>query len=166
MALNETLLKQSFAMVAPTEAATQAFACEFYATLFRLHPEVEPLFAQTNVEEQAKKLMASLTLVLNLLKKPDVLTSTLQRLGRRHQAVGVQAEHYPMVAQALLATFASRLGDRWTADMQAAWTEAYEAIVSLMGEGYTSSAVEPRLIDGGLVVFLPNRYTRTDGELP
>ncbi len=132
MALNAPLLEQSFALVAPTEGAKQAFACECYATLFRLHPEVKSLFTHTSMEKQAKKFMASLTLVLHVLGKPDVLTTTLQRLGRRHQTVGVRVEHYPMLAEALLATFASRLGGQWTADMQAAWTEAFEAMVSLM----------------------------------
>ena len=141
MALNAPLLEQSFALVAPTEGAKQAFACECYATLFRLHPEVKPLFTHTSMKKQAKKFMASLTLVLHVLGKPDVLTTTLQRLGQRHQTVGVRAEHYPMLAEALLATFASRLGGQWTADMQAAWTEAFEAMVSLMSEGYTSSVV-------------------------
>ncbi len=139
MALNAPFLEQSFELVAPTEAAKQAFGREFYTTLLRLHPEVEPLFAQTNREVQARKLMATLALVLHVLKKPEVLATTLQRLERRHQAVGVRAEHYPMVAEALLATFASRLGEQWTAQMQAAWTEAYEAIVSLMSQGDTSS---------------------------
>lgn len=110
MALNAPLLEQSFALVAPTEGTKQAFACECYATLFRLHPEVKPLFTHTNMEKQAKKFMASLTLVLHVLGKPDVLTTTLQRLGRRHQTMGVRVEHYPMLAEALLATFASRLG--------------------------------------------------------
>ena len=141
MTLNAALLQQSFELVAPTEAAKQAFAEEFYATFLCLHPEVEPLFAQTNREVQARKLMATLSLVLHVLKKPDVLTTTLRRLGRRHQAVGVRVEHYPMVAEALLAMFASRLGDQWTAQMQAAWTEAYEVIVGMMSEGYLSSPV-------------------------
>ncbi len=135
MTLNAALLQQSFELVAPTEAAKQAFAEEFYATFLRLHPEVEPLFAQTNREVQARKLMATLSLVLH------VLTTTLRRLGRRHQAVGVRVEYYPMVAEALLAMFASRLGDQWTAQMQAAWTEAYEVIVGMMSEGYLSSPV-------------------------
>ncbi len=140
MSLNVPLLEQSFVLIAPTEGAKQALAEECYATLLRLHPDVEPLFAQTNREVQARKLIATLSLVLHVLKKPDVLATTLQRLGRRHQAVGMQAELYPMVAEALLATFASRLGDQWTVEMQAAWTEAYDAIVSLMSQGYTSSA--------------------------
>ena len=140
MALNTPLLEQSFELVAPTEEAKQACGTECYTTLLRLHPEVESLFAQTNMEEQARKLMATLSLVLHVLGKPDVLTTTLRRLGRRHREVGVRAEHYPMVAEALLATFASCLGDRWTAEMQAAWTEACETIVNLMSQGDTSSA--------------------------
>ena len=140
MTLYTALLEQSFALVAPTEAAKQAFGRECYTTLLRLHPEVEPLFAQTNREVQARKLMTTLTLVLHVLKKPEVLATTVRRLERRHQEMGLRAEHYPMVAEALLATFASRLGEQWTAQMQAAWTEAYEAIVGLMVAGDTSSA--------------------------
>jgi len=90
--------------------------------------------------------MATLTLVLHALKKPDVLMSTSQRLGRRHQEVRVRAENYPMVAEARLSTFASRLVEQWTVEMQAAWTEAYEAIVGLISLGDTSSAVFTSLI--------------------
>ncbi len=140
MALNAAFLERSFELVAPTEAAKQACGTEFYTTLLRLHPEVEPLFAQTDREVQAKKLMATLSLVVQVLKKPEVLASTARRLGHRYQEVGVRAEHSPMVAEALLATFASRLAEQWTTEMQAAWTEAYEAIVSLMVAGDSSSA--------------------------
>ena len=140
MTLNTSLLEQSFELVAPTEAAKQACGTEFYTTLLRLHPEVEPLFAQTNMQEQARKLMATLSLVVHLLKKPDVLATTVRRLGRRHQELGVRAEHYPMVAEALLATFASRLGEQWTTETQSAWTEVYETIVGLMGVGDISSS--------------------------
>ncbi len=108
MALNTPFLEQSFELVAPTEAAKQACGTEFYTTLLRLHPEVGPLFAQTNMQEQARKLMATLSLVLHVLKRPEVLATTVRRLGRRHQKVGIRAEHSPMVAEALLATFASR----------------------------------------------------------
>ena len=86
MALNMPLLEQSFELVAPTEAAKQACVNECYATLLRLHPKVEQLFAHTNIEEQARKLMATLTLVLHALKKPGVFMSTLQRLGRCRKA--------------------------------------------------------------------------------
>ena len=139
--LERTITRAEFCAGRSNRGSKQAFACECYATLIRLHPEVKPLFTHTSMEKQAKKFMASLTLVLHVLGKPDVLTTTLQRLGRRHQAVGVRVEHYPMLAEALLATFASHLGGQWTADMQAAWTEAFEAMASLMSESYTSSAV-------------------------
>ncbi len=46
----------------------------------------------------------------------------------------------PLVLEALLATFASQPGEQWTTEMHAAWTEACEAIVSLMVAGEASSA--------------------------
>ncbi len=88
MTLNTVLLEQSFDLIAPTEAAKQAFGREFYTTLSRLRPEVEPLFVQTDMQEQARKLMATLSLVLHVLKKPEVLATTVRRLGRLQKAAG------------------------------------------------------------------------------
>src|SRR6266704_3508957 len=105
--LERTITRAEFCAGRSNRGSKQAFACECYATLIRLHPEVKPLFTHTSMEKQAKKFMASLTLVLHVLGKPDVLTTTLQRLGRRHQTMGVRVEHYPMVAEALLATLKS-----------------------------------------------------------
>jgi hemoglobin-like flavoprotein len=141
MALNAPLLEWSLELVAPTGAAKQACGRAFYTTLSRLHPEVKPLLAQTNMEEQARKLMATLSLVVHALKNPEVLASTMRRLGRRQKALGVRAEHYPMIAEALLATFSSRLGEQWTTEMQTAWIEAYEAMVGLMNDGDMSPPV-------------------------
>lgn len=134
MSLDVALLRQSFEQACPDEREKQLFAEQFYQTLFATYPQVRPLFAHTDMQEQTKKLMASLVLVLKTFTKPEVLLPTLQRLGQRHTDAGVQAEHYPMVAEALLATFAARLGDRWTDELQEAWTGAYVIIATLMRE--------------------------------
>jgi hemoglobin-like flavoprotein len=132
MSLNVALLRQSFELACPAGAAQQQFAEQFYHTLFARYPQVRPLFACTDMQEQARKLMATRALVLNGLTKPDVLLPALQRLGQRHARVGVQDAHYPMVAEAQRATCAARLGSRWTSELQAAWTAAYETIAAHM----------------------------------
>ena len=87
------------------------------------------------MKEQRKKLLGALALVIQNLRKPEVLTSALQGLGKRHVAYGVQSEHYPLVGTILLETFADVLGDDWTPVYHRAWAEAYDAVCSIMLEG-------------------------------
>ncbi|MBW4498136.1 MAG: hypothetical protein KME57_00720 [Scytonema hyalinum WJT4-NPBG1] len=51
--LNVKVLEKSFAGIKPY--ATQ-FASRFYYNLFTDNPQLEPLFANTNMQEQDKKL--------------------------------------------------------------------------------------------------------------
>ena len=132
MALKTDLLETSFALL--RDRQTDFTHC-FYSTLFTDYPQVKPLFAHTSMDEQPKKLFASLVLVVNNLTQPDVLTHALKGLGTRHLKYGVLPEHYPMVGNTLLKAMAATLGDQWTADIATAWTEAYSAIAEIMLEG-------------------------------
>ena len=84
MALNEVLLQQSFDLACPTEREQHLFAEHFYQTLFAAYPQLQPLFAHTAMEDQTRKLMASLVFVLQTLNKPVVLSPIVRKLGQRH----------------------------------------------------------------------------------
>jgi NAD(P)-dependent dehydrogenase (short-subunit alcohol dehydrogenase family) len=56
-------------------------------------------------------------------------------MGARHVQYGVKPEHYPIVGETLLETFAHFFGDRWNSELKEQWTLAYGAISSLMLEG-------------------------------
>jgi nitric oxide dioxygenase len=131
MTLQIELLETSFQAIAPGEA----FVTAFYERLFTNYPQTRAFFASTNMKEQRKKLLGALILVIQNLRKPDVLTSALQGLGQRHVNYGVRPEHYPIVGTILLETFAELLGDNWTSEYHDAWVQAYEAICSIMLEG-------------------------------
>ena len=107
----------------------------FYERLFTLFPQVRAFFASTDMFEQRKKLLGALALVIQNLRKPEVLTSALKGLGQRHVAYGVRPEHYPTVGAVLLETFADFLGERWTQEYHDAWAQAYEAVSAIMLEG-------------------------------
>lgn len=132
MTLQIELLETSFQAIAPHG---EAFVTAFYERLFTNYPQTRAFFASTNMKEQRKKLLGALILVIQNLRKPDVLTSALQGLGQRHVKYGVLPEHYPIVGTILLETFAEFLGDNWTPEYQDAWVQAYEAICSIMLEG-------------------------------
>ncbi|MGB4993790.1 MAG: globin domain-containing protein, partial [Nitrospira sp.] len=78
MGLNVELLESSFKLVAPKG---DALVTRFYERLFKKYPSVKPLFKKTSIKEQKKKLLASLVLVIQNLRRPDKLTSVLQDMG-------------------------------------------------------------------------------------
>ena len=92
--------KDSFAKVAPI--ADQA-AVLFYDRLFAIAPEVKPLFPG-EMNEQRKKLMATLTIVVNGLSNLDAILPAASSLAKRHVGYGVKAGHYEKVGEALLWT--------------------------------------------------------------
>src|SRR5215469_3060254 len=132
MALQIELLETSFQAIAPRG---EAFVTAFYERLFTTYPQTRAFFASTDMKEQRKKLLGALLLVIQNLRKPEVLTSALKGLGHRHVAYGVRPEHYPIVGTILLETLADFLGDDWTPACHDAWVQAYEAVCSIMLEG-------------------------------
>jgi len=141
-ALNVELLEQSFEKVKPHASE---FASSFYENLFTDYPAAKPLFAQTDVKEQSKKLLASLVFVVENLRKPGELTGALQGLGARHVKYGALPAHYPLVGNTLLKTFEQYLGDDWTPETEQAWTDAYGLITEVMLEGADYSEDEIQL---------------------
>ncbi|HEY7122492.1 MAG TPA: globin family protein [Ktedonobacterales bacterium] len=132
MALQIELLETSFQAIAPHG---EAFVTAFYERLFTRFPDTKAFFATADMKEQRKKLLGALVLVIQNLKKPEVLTSALKGLGQRHVSYGVRPEHYPIVGAILLETFADFLGRRWTPAYRDAWAEAYEVVCAIMLEG-------------------------------
>ena len=122
------LVQQSFAQVAPI--ADQAAAL-FYGRLFELDPSVKPLF-KTDLETQGRKLMQVLAMAVNGLDDLDALVPVVQTLGRKHVAYGVTDEHYDTVGSALLWTPEQGLGEGFTPEVKAAWTDVYSIIATTM----------------------------------
>jgi nitric oxide dioxygenase len=135
VALQIELLETSFQEIVPQG---EAFVEAFYTTLFAEFPQTKAFFSSTNMREQKKKLLGALALVIQNLRKPDVLTAALHGLGQRHEKYGVRPEHYPIVGAVLLDTFAAFMGERWTPALRDAWAEAYQAVCALMLEGTTA----------------------------
>lgn len=138
--LKVALLEQSFEKVKPH---ANEFAASFYDNLFADYPAAKPLFANTNVAEQSKKLLASLVFVVENLRKPGDLTNALKGLGARHVKYGALPEHYPLVGNTLLKTFEQYLGGEWTPEIKDAWVDAYGLITEVMLDGadYSPEAV-------------------------
>lgn len=124
-----TLVQRSWSQVLPI--ADQAAAL-FYANLFTLDPSLQPLF-KADMQAQGQRLMQMIGAATGMLGNNQLLP-VLQGLGRRHAGYGVQTQHYTTVGTALLQTLAQGLGDAFTAEVRAAWTEVYGVIANAMNE--------------------------------
>jgi hemoglobin-like flavoprotein len=56
----------------------------------------------------------------------------VDELGRRHAGYGVKEAHYDSVGAALLWTLEQGLGEAWTPDVAAAWTDVYVLLSGIM----------------------------------
>ena len=130
--LDVELLEQSFALVAPQ---ADALVSTFYDNLFTDYPDARPLFEHTDMSKQKNMLKGGLVMVVENLRKPDVLSKALKGLGARHVKYGALPAHYPLVGSSLLKSLEQYAGSAWTADVKNAWVDAYGAITELMLEG-------------------------------
>jgi len=124
----QSLVRASFAKVVPI--APQAAAL-FYDRLFTLDPSLKPLF-KGDMTEQGRKLMAMIGTAVANLDKLDTILPAVQALGRRHAGYGVPESSYDTVAAALLWTLSQGLGDAFTPEVEAAWTETYTILATVM----------------------------------
>jgi len=122
------LVQESFAKVAPI--SDQA-AVMFYDHLFEIAPSVKGMFP-TDMNEQRRKLMATLAIVVNGLSNLEMILPAASSLATRHVAYGAKAEHYPVVGEALLWTLEKGLGAGWTPEIAEAWTAAYATLSGFM----------------------------------
>jgi nitric oxide dioxygenase len=105
----------------------------FYGKLFELDPAVKPMF-KGDMTEQGRKLMKTIGVVVNSLTRLEEILPTVQDLGKRHIAYGVEPRHYDSVGAALLWTLEQGLGPAFTPDVKAAWAAAYGTLAGVMKE--------------------------------
>lgn len=130
------ILEETFAKLADQG---EALVEKFYSELFSRYPAVKPMFANVDQKEQEKKLLSGLILVINNIRKPDVLGPALTNLGKSHQKYGAVAEHYPAVAETLLDVMSEFAGELWTDEVKQAWSNALNTVATAMLEAYEGS---------------------------
>jgi hemoglobin-like flavoprotein len=123
------LIRASWTAVEPIQDVA---ATLFYDRLLELDPSLRRLFRRTDMAQQKKILIQTLTVVVKSLDRLDQLVPAIEALGRRHAGYGVRETHYDTVGEALLWTLGQGLGDGFTPELRDAWTEAYTTLASVM----------------------------------
>jgi methyl-accepting chemotaxis protein len=132
MSLDAHALQTSFDLVAPRG---DELMDRFYARLFAVAPEVEPLFAGADMQAQKSMLLGALVLLRRHLGDLETIVPILRGLGARHVAYGARPEHYPVVGAALIASMAEVAGEAWRPQHERAWTAAFDVVAGAMLEG-------------------------------
>jgi hemoglobin-like flavoprotein len=104
---------------------SEAAGALFYEKLFALDPSLKPLFKHS-IEEQSKKLMDMLTLMIVNLQCMDEIKEEINALARRHEQYGTRPEHYHTLGVALIQTLEIQLADQWNPELAEAWQEVYK----------------------------------------
>lgn len=109
----------------------KAFTARLYSRLFEIDPEARALF-RGNMESQGQMLSHMLQFLVYAMGRPETMRLGLHDLGRRHDAYGVSAEHYPSFRQAFLEAARAVLGDNCTPQVEQAWTETIDMVIASM----------------------------------
>ena len=133
------LVQASWARVMPI---SDAAATLFYDRLFALDPQVRGLF-RSDLREQKKKLMQTLTVAVDGLGSLPRLMPVLEDLGARHAGYMVQDRHYALVGQALLWALREGLGDGFTPEVERAWAQVYGLVAAVMRRAGADNGVDP-----------------------
>lgn len=134
-----SLVQTSFKKVAPI---ADAAADIFYDRLFEMDPALRSLFPE-QMGDQKKKLMQMLATAVTNLHQVGAIVPAVQDLGRRHVAYGIKPEHYDTVGGALLYTLEKGLGEDWTPEVAAAWTDTYVLVATTMKDAAAEVPTEP-----------------------
>jgi hemoglobin-like flavoprotein len=138
-----TIVKTTWAAV---QEIAETAASLFYARLFELDPALRPMFSNSDMAEQGRKLMTMIGIAVKGLDKLEALVPAVESLGRRHVGYGVQAHHYDTVGAALLDTLGKGLGDAFTPEAKEAWSLTYGTLAGVMkNASYEGAAVRPPL---------------------
>lgn len=104
----------------------------FYSILFDIDPSAARLFSGVDMQAQRKKLAQALAVVVHALDDLERLLPPLTALGKRHGNYGVEHHHFESVGVALIKALGEILRDDFTAELQAAWAEAYGVVAGVM----------------------------------
>jgi hemoglobin-like flavoprotein len=103
----------------------------FYRKLFELDPSLRALF-KDDMKEQARNLVAMISIALRHLARPETVLNALRELGRRHVSYGVRDAHYDTFGTALMLSLGVCLADAFTPEARQAWEQAYDMLARTM----------------------------------
>jgi hemoglobin-like flavoprotein len=133
-----------------------ALSRHFYAEMFRVSPDLRPLFP-SDLEALQKHFDAAIALVIRNLHEYAALQQSLRDLGAQHVGWRARPADY-LVARHALVTAVRTLSPEWNDTLEADWHAAITSIVVPMLEG---AAVETAMSAERLALDLERASSAT-----
>jgi nitric oxide dioxygenase len=136
--MSNTLSETTKTIVRATVPALQAHGTAITAVMYeRLFADekIRELFNQSNHGEGGRQTKALAQAILAYAQNIDnlgVLATAVERIAQKHVGLSIKPEHYPSVAQALLAAIKDVLGDAATPSILEAWGEAFWFLANVL----------------------------------
>ncbi|MFQ5439095.1 MAG: globin domain-containing protein [Paracoccaceae bacterium] len=99
----------------------------FYEAFFRRVPEARALF-RDDIAGQEMRFMTTLKVIVDNIGQEEALKPRYADLGREHALIGVKAEHFAPMGEALIETLRHVLGAAFTDDAENAWRKLYAQV--------------------------------------
>ncbi|WP_425050362.1 globin domain-containing protein [Psychromarinibacter sp. S121] len=123
------LIRWSFDKMRPK---LQPASTEFYERLFALRPDLRAMFREDDIAGQGMKFMTTMETVLDGIEVPQAVAGRIEELGQHHRRMGVTAEMFGPMEEALIETLRSVMGEDLGADVETAWRAAYADLKDAM----------------------------------
>ncbi|CCK77328.1 MAG: NO-inducible flavohemoprotein [Oleispira antarctica] len=115
------------------EASGSAITDYFYNRLFTHNPEAQNIFNMSNQAsgKQSFALFSAIAAYAKNLDNVEQLLSMVERIAQKHTSLNIQPEHYDLVGHHLIETLRELVPEQFTADVEEAWTVAYQALAAI-----------------------------------
>ena len=115
------------------EASGSAITDYFYNRLFTHNPEAQNIFNMSNQAsgKQSFALFSAIAAYAKNLDNVEQLLSMVERIAQKHTSLNIQPEHYDLVGHHLIETLRELVPEQFTADIEEAWTAAYQALAAI-----------------------------------
>ena len=165
-----TLSEQTIAIVKSTapilDQHGETLTRHFYRRMFEKNPETAPFFNPANQSQgtQQKALAAAICAYAANIDNLEVLGGAVELIAQKHASLQVQAEHYPIVGENLLASIREVLGEGATDAVINAWAEAYGFLANILIGREKEIYHQHQLAPNGWVGFKKFRVAKKERE--
>ncbi len=102
-----------------------------YRHLFECCPDVADIF-KVDMKEQSMTLMRMVKTVVEGLNNVEIIMPAIQKMGQRHNDIGITPAQYGYFKESLLYALGKVLGKDFTPEIKESWGRFYDVLSGLM----------------------------------
>ena len=139
------------ATIPALEQGGEALTTHFYKLMFSKYPLTATFFNPAHQQKgtQPRALANAVLAYAKHIDNPAVLMNAVTLIVNKHVALGVKAEHYPIVGECLLQAMKEVLGDAATPEIIDAWAAAYGQLADILINAEANLYAKQAMSTGG-----------------